>query len=198
MITLPCGKNNVARLNIYQLLSKRRSNRYFQDGEVSLQKISSILWSAQGLINNNTQRTSPSAGALYPFYIYLVAGNISSLNKYLYKYDPYYHSLNIFSKKDSRYIFSNKAISKVMKNKSSGIILLTFDKEKIFKEYGEKDGLRYIHIEAGHIAQNILLMSAELNLCSVPVGAFDYTSVKELIPSNEDPAYIITLGTHPP
>ncbi|MCX8128459.1 MAG: nitroreductase family protein, partial [Synergistetes bacterium] len=56
-------------------------------------------------------------------------------------------------------------------------------------------GIRYVHFEVGHSAQNILLQAAALDLGAVPVGAFDDERLKELLKlSVEQPLYIIAIG----
>jgi SagB-type dehydrogenase family enzyme len=66
---------------------------------------------------------------------------------------------------------------------------------RVTLKYGER-GIRYTHIEAGHLAQNIHLQAAVLNLGSVPIGAFDDTQVKKVLslPEDQEPLYIIPVG----
>ena len=64
-------------------------------------------------------------------------------------------------------------------------------------KYGDR-ALRYVYIEAGHAAQNILLQSVALGLGGVPVGAFRDDAVAEVLglPEGWMPLYIIPTG-HP-
>lgn len=57
-------------------------------------------------------------------------------------------------------------------------------------------GIRYAHIEVGHIAQNIHLQAVALGLGSVPIGAFNDGEVKKILslPINHEPLYIIPVG----
>ena len=63
------------------------------------------------------------------------------------------------------------------------------------QRYGN-DGIKYVHMETGHAAQNILLQAAALNLGSVPVGAFDSGQIKKIVnmSSKETPLYILPVG----
>ncbi|MFX0029421.1 MAG: nitroreductase family protein, partial [Candidatus Hermodarchaeota archaeon] len=63
------------------------------------------------------------------------------------------------------------------------------------QRYGER-GVRYVHIEVGHCAQNIHLEAVALGLASVPIGAFQDNGVKRVmnLPKNIDPLYIIPIG----
>jgi SagB-type dehydrogenase family enzyme len=57
---------------------------------------------------------------------------------------------------------------------------------------------RYVQMEAGHAAQNLLLQAVALNLGGVPVGAFDDKQLSKVLrlPPNETPLYLIPVG-HP-
>ncbi|MCS7130600.1 MAG: nitroreductase family protein, partial [Archaeoglobaceae archaeon] len=66
--------------------------------------------------------------------------------------------------------------------------------ERTTKKYGER-GIRYVHIEVGHAAQNVLLQATALDLGAVPVGAFDDGRLKILLNLTvEEPLYIIAIG----
>ena len=58
--------------------------------------------------------------------------------------------------------------------------------------------MRYVQLEAGHAAQNLLLQAVALNLGAVPIGAFSDDEVKtELsLPADQQPLYLIPVG-HP-
>jgi SagB-type dehydrogenase family enzyme len=55
---------------------------------------------------------------------------------------------------------------------------------------------RYVHMEAGHAAQNIHLQAVALGLGSVPIGAFHDDQVQEALslPRDCEPLYIISVG----
>ena len=63
------------------------------------------------------------------------------------------------------------------------------------EKYGER-GIRYVHIEAGHAAQNLCLQATALGLGSVPVGAFHDEQITGLlnISKEEQPLYVIPVG----
>ncbi len=67
--------------------------------------------------------------------------------------------------------------------------------ERTTGKYGER-GVRYVHIEAGHAAQNLCLQATALDLGIVTVGAFNDDQVKEALglPEDEQPLYIIPVG----
>jgi hypothetical protein len=72
------------KISVERALSRRRSWRNFQDTALSVNQLSQILWSAYGVTSPIPERedlrgglrTAPSAGARYPFEIYVAIGNV--------------------------------------------------------------------------------------------------------------------------
>jgi SagB-type dehydrogenase family enzyme len=64
-------------------------------------------------------------------------------------------------------------------------------------KYGARAS-RYMYLEAGHAAQNLLLEAVALDLGGVPIGAFTDASVARILklPSGCSPIYLIPIG-HP-
>ena len=55
---------------------------------------------------------------------------------------------------------------------------------------------RYVHLEAGHVAQNVLLEATALGLAGVPVGAFSDAGIQQTLglPSDHAPLYLLPIG----
>jgi hypothetical protein len=69
--------------------------RAFAQGPLTLQQAAQVLWAAQGVSGPAGLRTAPSAGALYPLEVFLVAGAVEGLTAAVYRYDPHRHELQI-------------------------------------------------------------------------------------------------------
>lgn len=67
--------------------------------------------------------------------------------------------------------------------------------ERTTGKYGER-GIRYVHLEAGHAAQNVYLQATALNLGAVAVGAFYDDRVQDILamPEEEVPLYLMPVG----
>ena len=74
-------------------------------------------------------------------------------------------------------------------------IVITAVYKRTTVKYGDR-GVRYVHIETGHAAQNLCLQATALDLGVVTVGAFQDDQVKEILglPEDEQPLYIIPVG----
>jgi glycerol-3-phosphate O-acyltransferase len=67
--------------------------------------------------------------------------------------------------------------------------------ERTTDYYGTR-GIRYVHMEAGHVAQNIYLQAEALGLGTVSIGAFYDDMVREVLslPRHYIPLYIMPVG----
>jgi SagB-type dehydrogenase family enzyme len=182
--------------SVEEALLKRRSVRDYKKEPLQLKEISQLLWAAQGITSaEEGGRTAPSAGALYPLELYVVIGNINTLTPGVYHYRPPDHSLERIADGDKRKLLSAAALMQGAVNKNACVIVIAADYKRTTGKYFER-GKRYVHMEAGHAAQNIYLQAVSLNIGTVVIGAFTDSLVKQIIhlPKNEEPLYLMPVG----
>lgn len=194
MIALP-SPNLEAAGSLNEALARRRSIRRFATAELPLQSVSQLLWAAQGVTDRDGLRTAPSAGALYPLELYLLAGTVQDLAPGVYRYRPTDHSLQPTLTGDLRATLADAALDQDWIRQASVVLVIAAVHERTRRRYGER-AERYVHIETGHAAQNVLLQAVSLGLGGTPVGAFDDSAVKQLLamPGDEYPLLVIPLG----
>lgn len=63
------------------------------------------------------------------------------------------------------------------------------------QKYGRR-AERYVHMEAGHACENLLLQAVALDLGAVSIGAFNDDDVQEVLdlPSHHEPLYLVPVG----
>jgi SagB-type dehydrogenase family enzyme len=194
-VKLPEPKNN-SKVSIEKALFERRSVREYKDRSLTLAEISQLLWASQGITDlRGGFRTAPSAGALYPLEVYVVTGNVDNLSDGIYKYKPHGHELVRVVKGDKRAELCAAALGQPSVKNNAAVIVIAAVYERTTGKYGER-GIRYVHMEVGHAAQNIYLQSVSLNLGTSVVGAFDDRKVKKVMnmPDEEQPMYIMPVG----
>lgn len=179
-----------SQLSFEESLYRRRSVRSFQKTPLTPEQISQLLWAAQGQIEDH--RTAPSAGALYAIELYTVEPDG------IFHYQIADHSLIKASSGDFRPGLYTASLEQDSIRKAPFIIVICGVYQRIEVKYGVSRGPRYVHMEAGHVAQNILLQSVALGLGAVPVGAFHDIQVHKLLqlPQDHKPLYLIPIG-HP-
>jgi len=166
--------------NLNSLLQQRRSQRHFGSGPITLAQLSQLLWSAQGMTDQSGLRTAPSAGALYPLEIYVIAGQVIDLETGLYHYRVKTHSLTRIDSADFRQPLTQAALGQDVIKEAAAIIAITGDYSRTQRKYGAR-ARRYVHIEVGHVAQNIYLQTTALKLATVIVGAFEDHKVHQVL-----------------
>jgi SagB-type dehydrogenase family enzyme len=181
--------------SLEQLLSQRRSIREYAEGTVSLNDVGQLLWAAQGITNARGLRTAPSAGALYPLELFLVVGEVNHLSPGVYHYRPDGHQLQKVVADDQRKDLGRAAGSQDWIKEAAVVIVVTADYERTARKYALR-AKRYVHIEVGHAAQNLLLQAEALNLATVPVGAFRDDEVARILqlPDELEPLMLLPVG----
>lgn len=194
MIALPEPQTQ-GQLSLEECLNRRRSSREFNPEPITLTQISQILWAGQGITRPDGGRTSPSAGALYPLEIILVAGNILDLDPGIYQYHPEANGLELMLEGDKRDELAVAALDQNCVRNGTAVLVIASFPHRITGKYGQR-GHRYLHMESGHAAQNIYLQAAAMGLGTVVVGAFHDTKVRNILqlPENEQPLYILPVG----
>lgn len=182
------------QISIEEALKKRRSIRQYKNQAISLQQIAQLLWAAQGITSETGCRTAPSAGALYPLEIYLIARDVKNLSTGVYHYKPQKHTLEKLKEGDVSLQLTKAALGQQAVKSSAANIVIAAVFSRTVKKYG-KMGKRFVFMEAGHAAQNIYLQAVSLNLATVSIGAFDNTQVRKALGIiDEELLYILPVG----
>lgn len=179
-------------------LARRRSIREFASTPISLADLGQLLWAAQGITAPMGHRTAPSAGATYPLEIYVAAARVDGLPAGMYRYVPRTHGLEPLNDGDPRPGIAAAAFDQEAITACAVAFLFAAVPERTTSRYGDR-GLRYIHMETGHVAQNVLLQAAALGIGGTVLGAFnDQRMAKETnLRSGEEPVYLVGLGNVP-
>lgn len=182
-------------LSVEQALAKRRSVRSFASTSLRLAEAAQLLWAAQGKTDKEGHRTAPSAGALYPLDLYLVAAKVDEVPPGVYHYRPEQHSIEPVSLGDRRTPLSQASHGQPSIADAPAVFIFAAEYSRSTAKYGAR-GERYAHIEVGHAAQNVYLQSAALGLGTVAVGAFDDEKVKSVLalPKKSAVLYLMPVG----
>jgi len=175
-------------MTVEEALGRRRSVREFAPTPLTERQLSQLLWAAQGGSGDGL-RTAPSAGALFPLELYVATASGLS------HYDVASHGLTARIERDLRPALRRAAHDQAPVAEAPAVFVITAVQERCERKYGARS-VRYVGMEAGHAAQNLLLEAVALGLAAVPVGAFDDADLARTLelPVRERPLYLIPVG----
>ena len=185
-------------MSLAEVISRRKSTRYFASQPVSQLQLSQILWATQGTTNSPWERrTVPSAGATYPLEVFVVCGGngVEGIGDGIYHYNIDNHSLIQYHQGDVRLELAQAALNQEFIRQAPVDIVICAEYERTLGRYGAR-GERYVHIEVGHAGQNIYLQATALGLATVAVGAFYDEKVRQVLRLDKryKPLYILPVG----
>jgi len=178
------------KVSLEQVLAKRRSVRRFKGAGLTRRQIAQLCWAAQGVSDaRRGLRTCPSAGALYPLELYVVTAEAVE------HYVPASHAMEKHLAGDVRGKLAAAALNQEFLAKAPATFVIAAVASRTQRKYGRR-AMRYVHMEVGHAAQNVLLQAQALGLGAVPVGAFEDQKVAEVLhlPKGSAPMYLIPVG----
>jgi SagB-type dehydrogenase family enzyme len=181
--------------SLESVLRERRSAREFARVPLTLAEVAQLAWAAQGVTETGGRRTAPSAGALYPLELLVVAGEVEGLDPGVYRYRPTSHDLMERVHGDVREPLAAAALGQEWLADAPCVLALAAVYARTTGRYGAR-GERYVHIEVGLAAQSVQLQATALGLGSVVVGAFDDERVRARLGLGEDerPLALLPVG----
>lgn len=193
-------------VSLAEAIGSRRSERRFASGEVMFRELATVLRAGYGVTcpagpdDPQPLRTVPSGGALYPLEMYAVLARVEGAEPGLYHLDPLRPALEVMSLGASPLAILQEAsiYPEIVEGCAATLLITGMFWRSRFK-YGLR-GYRFTLLEAGHVAQNVLLMCAALGLAAVPLGGFYDRPVDELLGVdgvNESILYSVCLGRRP-
>jgi len=187
-------------MSVEEAIKGRRSERDFKDQPLNIEQVSQLLWAAQGITEDDGfKRAAPSAGATYPLDVYLVVGEkgVDGLQAGIYHYQVREHALRLLTGGDVRTVLATACVSQMFIADAPITMVITAEYARTTGRYGER-GVRYVHMEAGHVGQNIYLQAEALGLGTVVIGAFIDEEVSRLLrlPKEHEPLCVMPVGYH--
>ncbi len=181
---------------VERALAARRSIREYADLPLPLPDLGQLVWAAQGVTHPAGYRTAPSAGALYPLELYVVAGDVASLEAGVYRYRPHDHALARYAAGDVRGAVARAALLQGWIAEAPAVLVLAGVPARSAVKYGER-APRYVQMEAGHAAQNVYLQAEALGLGTCVVGAFHDAQLRRVLalPEGAEPLALLPVGT---
>ncbi|MDI6907259.1 MAG: SagB/ThcOx family dehydrogenase [Thermoanaerobacterales bacterium] len=185
---------------LWEVIRRRRSRRRYDGAApVTTEELSQLLWTTQGITRRSkgfALRAAPSAGALYPIETYLAVRRVEGLKPGLYHYLADLHCLERLRDGSFARNIAEAALDQGFVARADAVFVWSAVFARAAWKYGDR-AYRYVYLDAGHIAQNLLLAATALGLGSCPIGAFfddQLNAVLGLDGMEEGVIYLATVG----
>ena len=198
---VPLPNPSIPSVTLETVLSNRRSRRGFSPGNITIDELATLLWSASGVTeavagSPQTLRTAPSGGALYPLELYVAASRVADLPGALYHYDPLRHGVERVGELGSSAELRGLSPYGDTISGCAALVVVTAMLWRSRFKYGAR-AYRFTLIEAGHLVQNVVLCVEALELAATPVGGFFDRSVDAYVGIDgvhEASVYLVPIG----
>lgn len=188
-------------MSLRSAIETRRSLRTYADTPLSQDELSYLLWSTQGVKPESTDkytlRTVPSAGARHALETVLLINRVDDLSPGLYQYDAANHGLVQWDgTADAAEQIMAACLNQPMIETSAVTFIWVADRYRMAWRYGER-GIRYLHLDAGHVCQNLHLASESIASGACAIGAFaddQLNQVLDLDGVNRFVVYLASVG----
>lgn len=179
---------------LHEALSRRASfSACATERPLSLPELGTLLGNALGM-RDSTRRRYPSGGALYPVETYLIGTVLDGYPSGVFHYHPKAHALEFLWGTPPTF-----SMSEVIRSANVALAPLLIVFTSVWNRSSIKYGdLAYSHglIEAGHMAENVLLVATSLSMATRPIAGFDDRTISELLDLDaqvEQPIYSLLL-----
>jgi SagB-type dehydrogenase family enzyme len=177
-------------------LRQRRCSRQLDSALPKQAILSRLLQFSHGITRSNHCGPVPSSGGLQAVELYVVNFESAWLPAGLYHYDRVAHALAQITTEARRTLWLKRVPSLGLVSSGALLWVLIGDAAKVVPKYGER-GYRFLLLEAGHLMQNLCLLSASLGLCTVPLGGYIEREVARafVLPEKDCVLYLGVCGT---
>ncbi|WPC41104.1 SagB/ThcOx family dehydrogenase [Clostridium sp. JS66] len=190
---------NLGETSVFEALKHRKTRRVFSNQPLSLEELSFLLWSVQGvkkIVNKGyaTLRTVPSAGARHSFETYIAVSKVEGLEKGIYRYLPLEHKLSfLFSVEDLQGKLDEAVFNQRFVGKSAVTFIWTTIPYRMEWRY-DIASPKLIALDAGHVCENLYLSAECINAGVCAVAAYDQEKIDELINVDGNEEFAIYLA----
>lgn len=172
-------------VNFLEMIELRSTERIFnQDENLTLKELSYLLWCTQGIkmvMNNKVYRNNPSAGGRGSIETFLYIRKVEGLEEGLYLFLPFEHKLALISNEENLSDEITKCFSTTKVVKESAVLFLWATLyNRVANVFGERS-YRYVHLDAGHICQNLYFAAQTMKIKTCPLGAFKDDEINKIL-----------------
>ncbi len=186
-------------MDLRAAIEARRTIRAYSETPLSLEETAYLLWASQGVkrvsSRPSTARPVPSAGARHAFETYLLVNRVEGLTPGLYRYAAIEHGLlPLDAPADISERVAHACLDQAQVTNCAATFIWVAVMERMYWRYVER-GYRYLHLDAGHVCQNLALGAEQVGAGICPIAAFDDELLNSTLGLDGENLFVIYLAT---
>jgi len=199
LIALPLPATlDIPPVDLRTAIERRRSIRAFAREPLSLAELSFLLWCTQGVQQTTgsywTMRTVPSAGSRHAFETYPLINNVEGLEPGLYRFLASFHGLQQVDMDPTiAQQITSACFDQQFLLRNNVTFIWTAVPYRMTWRYGER-GYRDLHLDAGHVCQNLYLAAEAVGCGVCAVAAFEDDLMNGILGIDGDDQFVIYLA----
>ena len=195
---VPPASFAVGRMPLIEVINKRRSRRKYTGAALTLEELSFLLWSCQGIRESapgrpRAYRTVPSAGCRHPFETYILVNRVEGLEPGLYRYLPVEHKLYLLRADDDVTLEIHAASEDQYVLESAATFIWTvipYRSEWRYLHHAH----RVILMDIGHACQNLYLAAEAIGCGTCALGAYNQAAMDAALGVDGEDEFTIYLA----
>lgn len=190
---------SIPPVDLMTAIRRRRSVRAYARNPLTPEELSFLLWCTQGVQQVSgsfwTMRTVPSAGARHAFETYLLLNAVSGFDPGLYRYLALTHQLQLVDQDPTiAHRITAACFDQQFILRSGATFIWTAVPYRMTWRYGER-GYRDLHLDAGHVCQNLYLAAEAVGCGVCAIAAFEDDMINAVLGIDGKDQFVIYLAT---
>lgn len=191
----PPGSIRVPPLDLRRAIEARRSIRHYERDPLTQEELSYLLWCTQGIVQvvdpYYTLRNVPSAGGRHAFETYLLVNRVRGIKPGIYRYLAFSHRLlPVQTGPETADRVMAACLGQAFVRSSAVTFLWDCVVYRMAWRYAER-AWRLVHLDAGHVCQNLYLAALQIGCGTCAIGAFDDRMMAGLLNLDGDDEFVI-------
>jgi SagB-type dehydrogenase family enzyme len=189
----------ITQTDLRKAIESRRSIREYSEKPLTIDELSWLLWCTQGVkevvSRPATLRPVPSAGSRHPFETYILINKVEGIRPGIYRFIATEHKLVEFiMDKDIADSVVESCWRQRFVKKAAATFIWVVVAYRMKWRYGER-GYRYMHLDAGHVCQNLYLGAEAIGCGVCAIGAFYDEEFNRLLGLDGREQFVTYVGT---
>jgi SagB-type dehydrogenase family enzyme len=179
------GRITVHPLDLRTAIEQRRSVRHYARDPLTIEELSYLCWCTQGIVEVKTPfytlRNVPSAGGRHALESYLLINRVKGIKPGLYRYLPFSHTVSTIDTSEGTVdAVMSACLGQAFVRSSAVTFIWSAMIYRMAWRYSER-AFRLVHLDAGHVCQNLYLAAEQIGCGTCAIGAFDDQKIADVL-----------------